>query len=226
MILDVVRRLVGVELIEVSSVETLVACIGGGLSILALAFITQHFVPQQETMAIVASMGASAVLLFAVPHGQLSQPWPVLVGHIVSAAIGVACAQYIPDQNAAAAIAVGLSIAAMIQLKCIHPPGGATALTAVIGGSGIRQMGFRFVSQPVLANALIMVLLAIIINNLLRWRRYPSILNRHSIPPEVPSPGQTHDSVLAAIRSIDSFVDINEEDLRELAAKLRSMQQL
>ncbi|MFX8373896.1 HPP family protein, partial [Acinetobacter baumannii] len=80
------------------------------------------------------SMGASAVLLYAVPHGALSQPWAVLAGHAVSAVAGVAAARNISDPALAAAVAVGTAILAMHYLRAIHPPGGATALTAVVGG--------------------------------------------------------------------------------------------
>ena len=83
---------------------------------------------------IVPSMGASAVLLFAVPHSALGQLWNVIGGHLISAAIGVACYQWLPSNGIAAGASVGLAIGAMYYTRCIHPPGGATALAAVIGG--------------------------------------------------------------------------------------------
>lgn len=159
-----------------------------------------------------------------MPHGPLSQPWPVVAGHVVSALIGVACAQHIAYPPLAVACAVGLSIGAMLQLKCVHPPGGATAFTAVMGGSAIHQLGFKFVLFPVLSNAIVMVLLAIVINEAFKWRRYPAALNRpvtpstkgHSSEVSVP----THQRVLAAVRSLDSFVDISEDDLIRLTELL------
>lgn len=218
------RKWLGIELIEVSTTEKLVATLGGGLSILALIGFTFWALPGSGAAAVIASMGASAVLLFAVPHGQLSQPWPVVAGHVVSALIGVACARYIHQPWLAAASAVGLAIGAMHQLRCIHPPGGATALTAVIGGEAIRQLGFQFVLFPVLTNALVMVIMAMLINSFFKWRRYPAILNRPAqpIPPSAPHAGRapTHEEVLAAVRSLDSFVDISEEDLVRLTERL------
>lgn len=211
------RKILGIELVEVSFTEKIVAALGGGLAIIALAFSTLAIAPYHGsvTVAIVASMGASAVLLYAVPHGQLSQPWPVIAGHGVSALIGVVCAQWIANPLIAAACAVGLSIGAMHQFKCIHPPGGATAFTAVMGGPAIRDLGFSFVVFPVLSNAVGMVLLAVLINSFFHWRRYPAILS--SKPAHVPAPDDpTHEEVIAAIRSIDSFVDISEEDLLRL----------
>lgn len=211
------RKIFGVELIEVSRTEKLVAAIGGGLAILVLAFSSFAITPHHGTVtvAIVASMGASAVLLYAVPHGPLSQPWPVIGGHGISAFIGVACAQWISQPLVASACAVGLAIGAMHQFKCIHPPGGATAFTAVMGGQAIRELGFSFVLFPVLTNAVGMVLLAVLINSLFSWRRYPAILSKTLVHvPALDDP--THEEVIAAIRSIDSFVDISEEDLLRL----------
>lgn len=125
----------------------------------------------------------------------------------------------------AASVAVGLSIGAMHQLKCIHPPGGATAFTAVMGGSAIRQLGFHFVIFPVLANAVFMVAIAVLINGSFKWRRYPAIL---SYPASLlPSPSAkdattpTHEEILAAVKSLDSFVDISEEELIHLVEILK-----
>ncbi|HEV2695125.1 MAG TPA: HPP family protein [Verrucomicrobiae bacterium] len=214
------RKWLGVELVEVSLTEKLIAAAGGGLAIFTLMALTFWALPAVGAMAVLASMGASAVLLFGVPHGQLSQPWPVIAGHVVSAAIGVACARYISQPEIATACAVGLAIGAMHQFKCIHPPGGATAFTAVMGDSAIHDLGFKFVLFPVLTNAIAMVLLAVLINSAFKWRRYPvgfSIAPRPTRPAfseEVPPP--THEEVVAAIKSLDSFVDISEEDLLRL----------
>jgi CBS domain-containing membrane protein len=215
MFIPTLRKLLGVELVEVSTREKLVAAFGGGLAILMLIVFSHWALPDSGATVVIASMGASAVLLFAVPHGQLSQPWPVVAGHGISAVIGVACAHFIPQTYVAAACAVGLAIGVMHQFKCIHPPGGATALTAVMGGSAIGHLGFWFVLVPVLSNAITMVLLAVLINSVFKWRRYPAIFN-----PVSPPPGPTHEEVLAAIKSLDSFVDINEEDLRHLTKLL------
>jgi len=207
--------------------------VGGGLAIFVLAAVSFAALPHCGAAAVVASMGASAVLLFAVPHGQLSQPWPVLAGHAVSAALGVACARFIEHPYLAAACAVGLAIGAMHQLKCLHPPGGATALTAVLGGEAIASLGYSFILFPVLANALAMVLLATAFNCAFPWRRYPAALSRPSKEPAaIPIPPTEaavraateepdHESILAALRSINSFVDISEKDLLQLVAVLR-----
>lgn len=188
--------------------------LGGFVSMVLIMAISQNLLHLQGASMLIASMGASAVLLFAVPHGQLSQPWPVIAGHFFPAIIGVTCAKFIPSTPLAAGCAVGLAIVTMHQLKCIHPPGGATALTAVIGGPAIKELGYRFVMSPVLLNALAIVCVAIAFNFLFDWRKYPAIWNQKQAPSpqEMPS----HESVVNALRSLDSFVDITEEDLLRL----------
>lgn len=203
-----------------SAKERLVSLGGGGVAIAVLLLVTEHAMGLHGAAMLVASMGASAVLLFAVPHGQLSQPWPVLGGHVVSAAIGVACAQQIGNRDVAAAAAVGLAIVAMHLLRCIHPPGGATALTAVMAGPAVADLGWSFVLRPVLLNAAIMLVMAIVVNAPFAWRRYPALWARRPSPPTVGwSP--SHEDVVAALREIDSFVDVTEDDLVRLVALLQ-----
>ncbi len=165
------------------------------------------------------------MLLFGIPHGPLSQPWPVLAGQGISAVVGVSCARWIPDPALAAACAVGLSIGAMLQFKCIHPPGGATAFTAVLCGPAIQELGYQFVLLPVLANALCMVVLAVVINSAFHWRRYPAYLTGRASAPSKPAASAesmpSHEEILAAVRTLDSFVDISEEDLLQLLELLR-----
>jgi CBS-domain-containing membrane protein len=212
----------GIELSVVSPTEKIVSVVGGFVSIVFLVLISGWSLGPGHATALVASMGASAVLLFAVPHGQLSQPWPVLAGHAFSALIGVACAKWIARPELAAACAVGLAIGVMHQFKCIHPPGGATALTAVMGGKAIHDLGFGFALFPVLTNGLVMVGIAVAFNWLFGWRRYPSALGRPASEalPEPLAGEPSHEQVVAALRSLDSFVDISEEDLIQLSRML------
>ena len=208
----------GIELDEVSAKEKVVSATGGALAILLLVVLTRDALSLDGAAMLIASMGASAVLLFAVPHGQLSQPWPVVGGHLVSALIGVTAARHIGSVEVAAAVAVGSAIGAMHVLKCIHPPGGATALTAVIGGVNVQSLGYGFVLRPVLLNAVVMVVLAIVFNAFFAWRRYPVAFAPSARSTVVGDP--THTEVIAALRSIDSFVDVSEGDLLRLVELL------
>ena len=213
------RQWIGVELDETSWRERAVSSVGGFVAILAVIGISGHALGLDGAAMLIGSMGASSVLLFGVPHGALSQPWPVLAGHLVSALIGVGCARWIDNRELAAACAVGLAIGAMHQCKCIHPPGGATALTAVMGGPAVRSLGWSFMWHPVLLNALVLVGVAVIFNSVFPWRRYPTHLHRRKAATETPLT-PAHADVVAALRRLDSFIDITEEDLVRLVQLL------
>lgn len=178
--------LIGLEPNKTGHLEKWLSIAGGLLGMLAVVMISERFVDTQGTVWILASVGASAVLLFAVPHGPLSQPWPVVGGHVISATIGVGCAQLIPSLTLSASVAVALAIGAMYYLRCIHPPGGATALTAVVGGESIQALGFQYVVTPVLLNALAILAVAIVFNSLFPWRRYPAALAAHAAAKKTP----------------------------------------
>lgn len=214
-VLSWLKKWIGVELDLVSWKEKSVSGLGGLVAIGAIMAVSQHALHYEGAALLIASMGASAVLLFAVPHGQLSQPWPVLAGHGFSAIIGVFMARHVASPVLAAGCAVGLSILVMHHFKCIHPPGGATALTAVIGGTNVHDLGYAFVWSPVLLNALLIVVIAVVFNYFFPWRRYPVFLN--ATPKAKPGDAEiTHAEVVSALESFDSFLDITEEDLIRL----------
>ncbi|MES2743282.1 MAG: HPP family protein [Pseudomonadota bacterium] len=123
-------------------------------------------------VVLIAPMGASAVLLFCLPASPLAQPWSVIGGNVISALVGISCARYLGDGPAVAALAGALAIGAMFALRCLHPPGGAVALTAVLGGPAIHAAGYGFAFAPAGANTLLLVAGAIVYNNL-SGKRYP-----------------------------------------------------
>ena len=215
-----IRVWLGIEANAVSHAERLISTLGGFLGILLILVASRAALgDQQAALLVVASMGASAVLLFAVPHGAMSQPWALIGGHTVSAFIGVACALLVPNLFIAAALAVGLAIGAMHYLRCIHPPGGATALSAVIGGPAVHALGFQFLISPVLLNVAIILLTAMGVNYFFTWRRYPAALARNKLS-EVETDKKhlaegslSHSDLEYAMRQIDSVLDISEQDL-------------
>lgn len=212
--------LLGIEFIFESHTEKIVSALGGFIGILFVIGINQYLVGPEGATLIVASMGASAVLLFAVPHGALSQPWPLIGGHLISATIGVTCAELIPYILLAAPLAVALAIIAMYYLRCIHPPGGATALTAVIGGTEIHALGYFYILTPVFINVFIILLTAIAVNSLFPWRKYPvSLVKRkqkeQTIQSDTDLPISPAD-LTYALKQMDSFIDVTEEDLTRI----------
>ena len=139
--------------------DRLFACIGGvigvALTSLACAMALHGSAPLP---LLVAPIGASAVLIFAVPSSPLAQPWSVIGGNVVSALVGVTAARFVPIPYLAVGVAVGGAILAMSLLRCLHPPGGAAALTAVIGGPAVLGAGYAFPFVPVGINSLILIL--------------------------------------------------------------------
>ncbi|MFN3883308.1 MAG: HPP family protein [Rhodocyclaceae bacterium] len=147
---------------------------GGLCGIGLLGWLGQHFFAPHDLPIVIGSMGASAVLLFGAPKSPLAQPRNVLGGHVVSALTGVLCWQlFFAWPTLAQALAVATAIAAMHLTRTLHPPGGATALIYIIGGPQIHALGFLYVLIPATLGPLILLAVALIVNNLPRSRRYP-----------------------------------------------------
>lgn len=220
--LNEIRMLLGIERNTTSHLEKLLSALGAFLGIGAIWwgmhwYFPSGFMHSTGSLLMVTSMGATAVLLFAVPHGTLSQPWAVLGGHTLSALVGVSCQLLFPDQFWTPALAVGLAVGAMYYGRCIHPPGGATALGAVLGGPELHQLGYYYVLFPVLTNLLFILLIALTFNGLFRWRRYPAHLSvRHPAKPAAAETEITQEDIAAAMEQLDSYMDIPAETLTEL----------
>jgi len=212
------HRFIGLTSNKTSHTEKIISGLGGFTGILLILLVTHHFVDSVGVAMIVASMGASAVLLFAVPHGPLSQPWSLVGGHVISAFIGVSSYLLIKDIYLASAVAVGLAISAMYYLRCIHPPGGATALTAVVSGSSVHELGYQYLITPVLINVLIILVVAIIFNSFFRWRRYPASMvykqdkNNNTHEPE----GLAPQDLEHALKQMNLFVNVGNEELGQI----------
>ena len=127
-----------------------------------------------DALFLVGSFGASAVLIYGVPKSPFAQPRNLVLGHCVSAVVGVTCAILLGAHPAlAASLAVSLALGFMHLTRSIHPPGGATALIAVIGSEHIHQLSYWYVLSPIFTGAVIMLIVALLVNNLSPYRRYP-----------------------------------------------------
>jgi CBS-domain-containing membrane protein len=150
------------------------SAIGGFVGIGAVAFLDYRFASHTDMVMMLGSFGASAVLVFGAVKSPLSQPRNVFGGHVISALVGVFASNLLPEQTwLAAPLAVAASIALMHVTKTLHPPGGATALIAIIGSSKIRALGYLYVAMPVGAGAAILLAVALVVNNIPHDRRYP-----------------------------------------------------
>jgi CBS-domain-containing membrane protein len=176
-----------------------------------------HYLPQQTyPLLMLGSMAASAVLLFVVPHSPFSQPWNLIGGNTVSAIAGWTCSLWIPDPALAAGVAVGVAIFLMYVLRCLHPPGAATALTLVLSSAQFSAMGWQWVGEIVIVNAGIMLLSALLINNVLPGRKYPVAFNVLTPPKMTPGAIPQQTDIEWALTQMDSVIDVSLEDLTEI----------
>jgi CBS-domain-containing membrane protein len=154
--------------------EIIWSWLGAFLGIAAVALISYNVLDGTGLTMIIGSFGASAVLIYGAIKSPLAQPRNLLGGHIFSAIIGVTAYQMLNVHTwLAAAVAVATAIAVMHATKTLHPPGGATALIAVIGGGSVHKLGYLYAILPAGAGAMIMLLVALLVNNVPRSRRYP-----------------------------------------------------
>lgn len=169
---------------------------------------------------LVAPMGASAVLVFGVPASPLAQPWAVVGGNTLSALVGIACVRWITTPELAAALAVGGAIALMFALRCLHPPGGASALLVVL--TGVSDP--RFAIQPVLVNSLLLVAAGMAYNHATR-RPYP----HRQLAPATPGRSAASDDEARALDAdldavlarYNQVLDVSRDDLKALLQDTR-----
>ncbi|AOJ15966.1 HPP family protein [Burkholderia vietnamiensis] len=200
--------------------ERMRSCTGALVGI-ATVGVTMRLLPGVPGLVplLVAPMGASAVLLFAVPASPLAQPWSIVGGNLVAATVGVACAQWIADPITAAALAVALAIGGMFALRCVHPPSGAVALTAVLGGPAIHALGFGFVVVPIALQSAIL-LSAALVYHALTGHRYPHGGVRADAQSQAggaaPRGGFTRADLDAVLKRRGEWLDVDPDDLETL----------
>jgi len=159
---------------RVGLTEMLWSWLGSFLGVGAVAYLNYGWVESTDLVLLIGSLGASAVLIYGAIKSPLAQPRNLLGGHIISALIGVTAFKLLaPNLWLASALAVATSILVMHATKTLHPPGGATALIAVLGGPKIHHLGYLYAAVPVAAGVVIMLLVALIVNNISPSRRYP-----------------------------------------------------
>lgn len=189
--------------------ERMIAALGAALGIALSGGVAALSVGSHAALLLAAPIGASAVLVFAVPSSPLAQPWPVVGGCTISTLVGFGVAGLLGHGPIAAGLAVGLAILLMSLLRCLHPPGGACALLAVLGSAVLGQ-GVGFALVPMGLNALLLVLAGI------AFHRFSG----HSYPHR-PVPAPVHPRVLpedidAALEQAHESFDVSREDLAAL----------
>ncbi len=191
--------------------ERSIASIGALVGIGLAALVSTMVAGTPGTAALLAApIGASAVLLFAVPTSPLAQPWPIIGGNIVSLVVGVAVAHVLGHGAFAAGAAVGLAILAMSVLRCLHAPGGGTVLLPVLGGPAILAHGYAFALVPVGLNAALLVVTGLI------FHRFSGHSYPHRAPQLTGRPRLLAEDIDAALTETGEAFDVSVEDLQAL----------
>ncbi len=205
------------------------------ITILLAAVLTRFLSGASNQPILIASMGASTVILFIVPYSPLAQPWPFVGGQLISALVGITCAQWISDIPLAASIATSGSVALMLLLRCLHPPATATALTPIMSGHAIISLGYSYAIVPIAANVLFILLMAIVINRWLMGYDYPALPKSESlkIMPDAlatatQNRGISEQDIQQALEKSEVFLDITVTELSKIlvAAELYSFKRL
>ena len=193
----------------------------GALAGMAISGFVMHAMPIGSHW-LIAPVGASAVILYALSHTPVAQPWSVIGSYMAATAAALASAAFIPVPQLAATVAVAATIWLMARFNCIHPAGGALALFIVLDGPYTpARMGLTF--GLVMLNVAVMLLAAIVVNNFLLGRRYPYSFKRGGASlhdtrdsPPLERIGLTHEDLKSSIQSLDTFVDVQEDELVQL----------
>jgi len=207
--------------------DRIIACVGALIGIGLTGLISGLMLGNDVHLPlIVAPMGASAVLLFAVPASPLAQPWPIIGGNVISSLVGAIVAHLVPEPALAAGLAVALAIAAMSLLRCIHPPGGAAALLTVFAGTPGHPVDFLFPLVPVALNTVLLVGLGWAFHKLTQ-RSYPHKAVAQPARPRTDADpfrrvGFRPEDIDSALANIGETFDISREDIERLVREVET----
>lgn len=149
-----------------SNREAVFSVVGAFSATLMASFLSYTILEEDHIPMILASTGASAMLIFALPHSPVSQPWNLVGGHLVSAFVGISCLLLVESPLLSSSIAIAVAMVLMHTFRCMHPPGGATAVTAAIGTPQIETLGYAFMVVPVFINAIILLSIAMAVGTI------------------------------------------------------------
>ncbi|MBD2837760.1 HPP family protein [Pseudomonas sp. JM0905a] len=201
--------------------EWLRAAIGGCIAVSLATLAGIQLFGSDLALRLAAPFAASSVLLFAVTSSPVAQPWPVVAGNVLAAAIGLLVGHWALPPLATAGLAFGLALVAMQALRCLHPPSCAVALGAALGGPIVAAQGWHLL-PPVLVGSLLLVSTALVFNNL-SGISYPRKLAHPAAGPHLtadPLPSERNGiaevDLDRALSEFGSFVDVTRDDLQRL----------
>jgi CBS domain-containing membrane protein len=147
--------------------------LGSFAGIALIGFFNATFLNFNDNIFLIGSFGASSVLIYGLVDSPLAQPRNLVGGHLICGFVGVTVNYLVPELWLASSLAVSLSIVGMQITKTVHPPGGATALIAVIGSEKIKALGYFYLVSPILSGVTVLLIIALLMNNISGHRRYP-----------------------------------------------------
>lgn len=198
--------------------EGIYSALAAGVAIALNAWISHQLLPGEYQVYLAASLGASTILALVVYHSPLSQPWAIVGGHLAGAVSGLLAAALIADPVPACLLAMTLTVLIQVPARCLHAPGGGTALLPILVGAAIQSEGLGFVGV-VLLNALVLVGAALVFNNILPGRHYPTAFAPRPVAPVQPI--FREEDLLAALRSMEGFIDVSPDDLELIYERAR-----
>jgi CBS-domain-containing membrane protein len=153
--------------------EHLWTFVGSFVGVALIGLLNSYYLEVSDNLFLVGSFGATSVLIYGVINSPLAQPRNLIGGHLISAFVGVTINLLVDEIWLASALAVSISIVLMQITKTLHPPGGATALIAIIGSSKITSLGYLYIVSPIFSGVLVLFIVALIFNNITAHRSYP-----------------------------------------------------
>lgn len=203
-------------------VELLLSTIGVFIAMVALIGV-MSWLDQAANLPwfFVASMGASALILFATPHAPMAQPWSLMMGQLLSAVCGLVAWHLFSNVWVAIPVAVASATFLMLLLRCRHAPGGATALLIAMGGPAVSTLDWQLLWVNMLPSLLTLFIVATVFNAPFKWRRYPAILavkSAESLSPSVTEPmqGIDHYDLVYASEHLKAYFEISEAEFMEI----------
>ena len=201
--------------------ERLKVAFSAFMALFIVTWISLQLAGTGADIVLLASMGASAVLLFGLPNSPLAKPWSFAGGHLISATVGLICSHLFTDLALMAAVTIGIVLFVMYIFECMHPPGGATALVPVIASTE-QVLGYEFLLYPVALNVFVLLAVALLLQKfwLKRGMQKPAQhfdpLHLHQDQSPLKRLGLQPEDLLSALNSFNTVVDISEQDLEQL----------
>ncbi|HEY0922688.1 HPP family protein [Rheinheimera pacifica] len=209
------------QLSAIPLTQRLKVALSAFVALFIVTWVSLQLADTAGSIVLLASMGASAVLLFGLPNSPLAKPWSFAAGHLISATVGLVCSHLFTDLALMAAVTISIVLFVMYIFECMHPPGGATALVPVIASTD-QVLGYEFLLYPVALNVFVLLAVALLLQKL--WLKHgmqkpiqkydPVHLHQDASP--LKRLGLQPEDLLSALNSFDTVVDISEQDLERL----------